>query len=88
MKITEFEWDEWNTEHMAKHAVSCEETEEACYHRPLIKKSKDGRHLVYGQTYAGRYLLIVIRYKFKGLVRVITARDMTQSEQRFFLHRR
>ena len=88
MRIEEFEWNNWNIEHIAKHAVSSQEVEEACYRRPLIKKSKDGLYLVYGQTYTGRYLLIVLKYKSQSLVYVITAREMTRSEQKLFLSRR
>ena len=88
MRIEEFEWDTWNTEHIARHAVNSREVEEACYRRPLIKKSKDELYIVYGQTYAGRYLFIVIDYKSQNTVYVVTARDMTQAEQRFFAKRR
>ena len=84
MRINEFQWDNWNIEHIAKHAVNSQEVEEACYRKPLIKKSKDGLYIVYGQTHAGRYLFIVIKYNPQGLVYTITAREMTQSERRLF----
>ena len=83
MRINEFEWDSWNIEHIARHAVRSQEVEEACYRKPLIKRSKDGLYIVYGQTFSGRYLFIVIKYD-QGMIYTVTAREMTRSEQKMF----
>ena len=84
MHIADFQWDEWNIEHIAKHDVTPQEVEEACYNQPICRKTKDGLYLVYGQTDTGRYLFIVVRYKYKGLIYVITARPMTENEQKYY----
>ena len=88
MRITDFEWDDENIEHIADHGVSPEEVEEACYHRPYVLKGREGRYLVYSQTGDGRYLLTVAVYRGQGIIRVITARDMTESERRLCKNRR
>ena len=88
LRIAAFEWDEWNIEHIEKHSVTPQEAEEACYNQPVIRRTKDALYFVYGQTDAGRYLFIVIRYKSDGLVYVITARPMTKNEQKYYRKRR
>jgi hypothetical protein len=44
---------------------------------------RDGTTLVYGQTYAGRYLLVVAVDE-DGQAFVVTARDMTDAEKKTF----
>lgn len=88
MRITYFEWDDRNTSHIARHDVSIDEVEEACDNTPLILKGRGGLHLVYSQTDAGRYLLTIIRYKGRGIVQIITARDMTERERKLCKERR
>ena len=44
---------------------------------------REGSMLIYGQTYAGRYLLVVARLDHDEAF-VITARDMTSSEKKTF----
>ncbi|HID64113.1 MAG TPA: BrnT family toxin [Anaerolineae bacterium] len=39
-------------------------------------------------TDGGRYLFVVFTWKASEVVRVITARDMTQSERRFYSRRK
>ena len=87
-RIASFEWDVANVEHLARHGVHPEETEEACYNRPLILKGRRRSYLIYGRTNDGRYLLVVLRYRGRGLARVITARDMTEAERSFCRRRR
>lgn len=84
MKIIGFEWDENNIAHVAYHQVSPDEVEEACYENPLVMKGRQNRYLVYSQSEAGRYLLIVLHYLGKGFMRPITARDMTLSEKKLY----
>ena len=88
MKIADFEWDEDNINHIARHGVSPEEVEEACYDEPFVLKGRQGSYLIYSQTSDGRYLLVVARYKGQGIIRVITARDMTDAERRLCRERR
>ena len=88
MQIVDFEWDEDNIEHIARHGVNPEEVEDACYDKPYVMKGRNGTYLIYGQTGDGRYLLTVARYKGRGIIRVITARDMNDTERRFCRERR
>ena len=87
MRVHTFDWDEWNVEHIARHNTEPAEVEEACRGAALILRGREGRHLLYGRTVAGRYLFIVLRSLGHGGVRVITARDMTEREQRFYQER-
>jgi len=88
LHISGFEWNEWNIEHIAQHAVTPQEVEEACYNQAVFRKTTGGLYLVYGQADAGRYLFIVVRYKAGGLVYVITARPMNKNEQKYYRKQR
>ncbi|MGH7909067.1 MAG: BrnT family toxin [Thermodesulfobacteriota bacterium] len=89
MKIIELVWEEWHLEHIAaKHEIRPREVEEACYEdqsaRVLRGRGKGEEKLYYilGKTLGGRYLFIVIKPLGKGKAKVITARDMNDSEKR------
>ncbi|AFD27479.1 BrnT family toxin [Deinococcus gobiensis] len=85
----EFDWDDANTEHIARHAVHPEEAEEAvtdpdrvgapAYHA----QNGERRQAITGQTEDGR-LLTVILTRRDDLLRVITARDASESERRAY----
>jgi uncharacterized DUF497 family protein len=77
-------WDDENLEHVARHGVAAEEVEEALAGRPFVLRSRDGRYLVYGSSTEGRFLFIVCVRKGGGLVRPLTARDMTEVEKRLY----
>ncbi|MHB1405152.1 MAG: BrnT family toxin [Desulfitobacteriaceae bacterium] len=79
-----FDWNDANIEHIARHNVIPDEAEEA-FLDALFRKRRDGRLLVYGVTDPGRYIFIVVALKPDGVVRVITARDMSHSERRYYL---
>lgn len=76
-----FEWDEQNEEHISRHGVEMDEAEAVLDGRPLILKAEGGKHLAYGQTDEGRYLLVVFARKPGMGIRVVTARDMTDNEK-------
>lgn len=88
LRIAGFEWNDWNIEHIDKHGVTPQETEEACYNQPVSRKAKQRLYILYGQTDAGRYLFIVFRYISGDIVYVITARTMTKNEQKYYRKRR
>ena len=86
MRIREFVWPEDRIDHIARHGVTLEEVEEACFGSPLIQRAKsEGENPVYyvlGQTDAGRYLFsVVIRFP-DGRGYPVTARPMTDKEER------
>jgi uncharacterized DUF497 family protein len=45
---------------------------------------RDGTTLLFGQSHAGRYLLVVFAASGDGRWYVVTARDMTDSERRIY----
>ena len=87
MRFIGYDWDAVNTEHIARHALEPFEVEAALRSGALLLRGRGGRYLAYGRTAAGRYLVIVLHARGGGLARVITARDMTERERRFY-HRR
>ncbi len=84
MRISEIVWDEEAVIHIAKHGVEPEEVEEACFDDPLIRRGRQGLYYVLGRSRGGRYLFMVFKLLGRGQARVITARDMTRSEKRYF----
>ena len=57
---------------------------EAILERPYwAATGREGTILVYGRTYAGRYLLVVAIDE-NGAAFIVTARDMTDAEKRTF----
>jgi len=88
MKIDQFIWTEERVNHIAQHGVHPEEVEELCFGGALVQRAKSsGANPVYyvlGQTEAGRYLFCVVIQFPEGKGFPVTARPMTQKEQRRF----
>lgn len=82
MNAYRFWWDEQNIEHIANHGVEPFEAEQILANADLIRKADRGKYVAYGQTFAGRYLMVVFARKEQGRIRIATARDMTPSEKR------
>lgn len=81
-----FEWDSGNiTKNQDKHNVSTGECEQIFFNKPLIVK-RDSRHsavenryYVLGRTDMNRLLFVVFTVR-GDKIRIISARDMTDSE--------
>lgn len=85
MKISQILWDLDSILHIARHNIQPEEVEEAIFETDsIVLKSRQGRYIVLSQTGAGRYLMIVVAFKMKGRVRVITAREMNRKERTYY----
>src|SRR5215813_7162558 len=88
MPIHEFIWPEDRVAHVAQHGVRPEEVEDVYFGRALVQRTKSvGVNPVYyvlGQTTAGRYLFCVVIQFPDGKGFPVTARPMTQKEQRRF----
>ena len=86
MKIHEFIWPEERVDHIARHQVTPEEFEEACFGQAFVRRAKsEGENPVYyvlGQTESGRYLFCVVIQFPDGKGYPITARSMTEKERR------
>jgi len=84
MRNIEIEWDENSVDHIWSHHVEPEEVEESLRGRYVLRKGAHGSYYVYGQSYGGRYLFIVLGKKSSGHFRVVTTRDMNDAERRRF----
>jgi uncharacterized protein len=62
MCIDDLEWTEDRVEHIARHAITPEEVEEVFASAPAFKRGRGGVSEAWGQTEAGRYLLVIFRY--------------------------
>lgn len=85
-RCTGFEWDQENaTKNWDKHDVSTGECEQIYFNRPLIVKRDRGhsqlenRYYVPGRTNMNRLLFAVFSVR-NDKIRIISARDMTESE--------
>jgi uncharacterized protein len=75
---------DWSARHIAAHDVTLDEVREAVLERPYwAVPGREGTTLVYGQTYAGRHLLVVAVDE-NGQAFIVTARDMTDAEKKTF----
>jgi uncharacterized protein len=81
-RVRQFIWDDWNEEHLARHHVEPFEAEEVCLSDPLVLRGRGGTTTLYGQTEAGRYLLVVLAGRGAEVYYPVTAREMTDSERR------
>ena len=86
VKLTGFQWDEGNLDHIRKHGVEYSECEEVFLNKSLIilfdeKHSKsEGRFKVFGVSSGGRKLALAITIR-KNKIRVVTARDQNRKEK-------
>lgn len=73
-----------------KHNVSTEEVEELFNHSPrfrfIERGDVDGEHLyaALGQTDAGRYLIVFFVFKLTGDALIVSAREMTGKERKWY----
>lgn len=88
--IIGFDWDEGNREkNYLKHKVRNGECEDVFFNQPLIVVSdtkhsaKEKRYAAFGVTDGGRKLTVVFTLRGK-LIRVISAREMTAKERRYY----
>jgi len=86
-KCTGFDWDEGNlTKNWVRHRVAAAECEQVFFNRPLAAAAdeqhseEEPRVYVLGQTDTGRRLFIAFTTR-RGLIRVISARDMNRRER-------
>ena len=88
MTIKELIWPRDRVEHIATHGVRPREVEEVCFGNPLVLRGRtEGANPVYyvlGQTEAGRYLFCVVIQFPDGKAYPVTARAMTDNEERRF----
>lgn len=85
-----FEWDRGNKDkNFIKHQVLNSECEQVFFNEPLIilddeeHSDKEKRFFTLGKTDRERKLMIVFTLR-KGLIRVISARDMSRKEKKLY----
>lgn len=85
-----FRWNEWNLDHVDRHGVDPFEAEYVVTHAtpPYPRFIGDGKWLVWGQTWAGRYLQIIYIIDLDETFYVIHARPLAEVEKRRLRRRR
>ena len=69
----------------SKHGISFEEVEEVCLsEKRHVRRSREGLYKLFSQTVAGRYILVVLVNLGRGCWKIVTAREMTDSERRLY----
>src|SRR5438094_6556458 len=60
-----FSWDEWNTDHVAKHSVTREEVEYVVRHAqpPFPHEIGADKYVVWGPTHSGRLLEVILVFR-------------------------
>ena len=91
MRIQDVIWHEEFVAKIAdKHGIMTDEVEHVLFSSPHVRWAEKGRvkgehlYVAYGQTPAGRYLVVFFIRKRGSAVLPITAREMTRAEQRYF----
>ncbi len=85
MKIYELVIEPGREEHIARHQVSVAEVEEVIFGAPFIRKARQGRYHIIGQTEAGRYITVFVAPRGRGVYGLVTARDSDDAERRAYL---
>lgn len=74
----------------AEHGVFRDEVEQVLFGNPHVRRLKKGKvkgedlYVAYGQTKAGRYLVVFFINKRRTAALPISARDMTITERRYY----
>lgn len=91
MWLKEIIWiDKFISKIQKKHNITVEEVEEALLTGAIFRRSQRGNvkgedvYMAYSKTARGRYLFIVFIYKHHNAGLVITARDMSIQERRYY----
>ncbi|MGH2345814.1 MAG: BrnT family toxin [Chloroflexota bacterium] len=84
--VDEFQWDEANVEHIARHGITPEEAEEAYLdenrrYLSIPRTSRETRRALLGKTEDGRILFLVYTLRLR-YVRILSTRDATSPEKR------
>jgi uncharacterized DUF497 family protein len=85
-EIERLDWDEWNSEHIAKHGLTREAVAEALEGETIARASYKERFLVLGPTRSGRLLAVVIGPVpgQPGAFYTFSARPASRTERRFY----
>ena len=91
MRLREIIWKQRFAEKIEhKHGLTTTEVEEALFGRSIIRKIERGKargehvYVAYGQTRAGRYVVVFFVYKRSKAALPISARSMTDTERNYY----
>ncbi len=80
----EYDWDDGNVRHIARHGVEPYEAEEAVEDpRRASVSARGGRAGAIGMTLDGRLLVVILEMRSRKR-RVVTTRDATNRERRIY----
>lgn len=83
----DFDWDQANTDHLARHQVDPEEAEQVLANNPLImetgERKGEARTVCLGRTDAGRPLIVVYTNR-GGRIRVVTAYPAKRKKRKIY----
>jgi uncharacterized DUF497 family protein len=87
--VKSYRWNAWNVEHIGEHGIWPQEAEYVIEHavRPWPEDIGKDRNLVLGTGPDGAYLHVVFIFSPPGVVYVIHARPMNESEKRRYRRR-
>ncbi|MDD5700720.1 MAG: hypothetical protein PHU23_01615 [Dehalococcoidales bacterium] len=69
----------------SRHGVTFDEAEEACLSESRhVRRSREGLYKIFSQTANGRYLLVVLVNPESNRWKIVTAREMTDSERKLY----
>lgn len=91
MRLSEVIWKDYFVDKIeVKYGVLTDEVEEVLFSKPHVRRSQKGHikgedlYAAYGRTDAGRYLIIFFIRKEQTAALPISARDMTDSEEKYY----
>lgn len=91
MHLYEVIWKDRFVDKIAeKHSIGTDEIEDVLFSKPHVRFAEKGRvrgenlYVAYGQTAAGRYLLVFFIHKQQRAALPISAREMTLAERRTY----
>jgi uncharacterized protein len=82
--ISGFDWDDDNVFHIERHQFTPDEVEEVFAAGYKVRRTRQKLYVALGETLDGRLAFVVFRRLPGALIRVVTARDMDDSERRMF----
>ncbi len=84
MEISKIFWDRKTKEKVIKkHHLTIDEVEEV-FQSDIKLRAHAGIYLGLGTSLSGKYLVVVFKKISNENIKIVTAREMTQSEKRLF----
>ena len=88
MKFTDLRYSEDVVDKLwIKHAVDLCEVEDILGGDYWLRRGRNNLYWLYGQTRAGRYLIVILAHLEGERCQLVTARNMVEGERRSYLRR-